>query len=90
MLDEDLAEMYQIETKRLNEQVKRNSERFPKDFMSQLNKSEYENLKSQFEISSFHYNAVGWAIAHQSGDTYTITLYAERLRKFDMLALTAR
>jgi hypothetical protein len=52
MLDEDLAEMYQVETKRLNEQVKRNSERFPKDFMFQLNQSEYENLKSQYATSS--------------------------------------
>ena len=47
MLDEDLAEMYQVETKRLNEQVKRNANRFPKDFMFTLTKKEYENLKSQ-------------------------------------------
>ena len=52
MLDEDLAEIYQVETKRLNEQVKRNSERFPKDFMFQLNENEYENLKSQIATSS--------------------------------------
>ena len=36
MLDEDLAEMYNVETKRLNEQVKRNIKRFPKDFMFTL------------------------------------------------------
>ncbi len=52
MLDEDLAELYEVETRRLNEQVKRNSERFPDDFMFQLTKNEYENLKSQFAISS--------------------------------------
>jgi len=52
MLDEDLAELYQVETRRLNEQVKRNSERFPEDFMFQLTKEEYENLKSQFATSS--------------------------------------
>ena len=47
MLDSDLAELYQVETKRLNEQVKRNSERFPDDFMFQLTKDQWENLKSQ-------------------------------------------
>jgi len=52
MLDFDLAELYQVEIKRLNEQVKRNSERFPDDFMFQLSESEYENLMSQFTISS--------------------------------------
>jgi hypothetical protein len=40
MLDEDLAELYQVTTKRLNEQVKRNSERFPEDFMFQLTEKE--------------------------------------------------
>ena len=47
MLDSDLSELYQIETKRLNEQVKRNQDRFPKDFMFQLTKEEWHNLKSQ-------------------------------------------
>jgi ORF6N domain len=53
MLDEDLAEMYRVETKRLNEQVKRNPNRFPKDFMFTLTPKEYENLKSQFATSSW-------------------------------------
>jgi hypothetical protein len=52
MLDSDLAELYQVTTKRLNEQVKRNSERFPDDFMFQLSEEEYENLRSQFATSS--------------------------------------
>jgi hypothetical protein len=47
MLDSDLAELYQVETKRLNEQVKRNLLRFPEDFMFQLTTEEWENLKSQ-------------------------------------------
>ena len=50
MLDEDLAMLYEVTTKRLNEQVKRNSERFPEDFMFQLTEEEYESLKSQFVI----------------------------------------
>ena len=52
MLDEDLAEMYKVETRRLNEQVKRNMSRFPKDFMFTLTTKEYENLKSQNATSS--------------------------------------
>lgn len=43
----------QVLTKRLNEQVKRNKERFPPDFMFQLNKAEFEDLKSQFATSSW-------------------------------------
>ncbi len=53
MMDRDLAELYSVETKRLNEQVKRNKERFPEDFMFQLTKKEFENLKSQFATSSW-------------------------------------
>jgi hypothetical protein len=53
MLDSDLAELYGTETKRLNEQVNRNAERFPKDFMFRLTKEELENLKSQFATSSW-------------------------------------
>jgi hypothetical protein len=53
MLDEDLAEMYKVETRRLNEQVKRNVNRFPKDFMFTLTAKEYETLKSQNATSSW-------------------------------------
>jgi hypothetical protein len=52
MLDRDLAELYQVTLKRLNEQVKRNDDRFPHDFMFQLRKEEYENLRSQFATSN--------------------------------------
>ena len=53
MLDRDLAELYGVETKRLKEQVRRNSERFPEDFMFELTKEELKNLRSQFAISSW-------------------------------------
>ena len=53
MLDEDLAELYHVPTGRLNEQVKRNIARFPADFMFQLTKEEFENLKSQNATSSW-------------------------------------
>jgi len=48
LLDEDLAELYGVETKRLNEQVRRNITRFPEDFMFQLSADEYTSLKSHF------------------------------------------
>jgi len=47
MLDSDLAELYGVETKRLNEQVRRNLKRFPEDFMFQLTLAEAESLRSQ-------------------------------------------
>jgi hypothetical protein len=53
MLDSDLADLYGEETKRINEQVKRNFERFPEDFMFQLTDNEFTNLKSQFATSSW-------------------------------------
>ena len=52
MLDFDLADLYQVPTKRLNEAVKRNIARFPDDFMFQLNKEELENWRSQFATSN--------------------------------------
>lgn len=53
MLDEDLAQLYGVKTGRFNEQVKRNIRRFPIDFMFQLTKDEFENLKSHFATSSW-------------------------------------
>jgi len=53
MLDRDLAELYGVETKVLNQAVKRNAARFPQDFMFQLTQGEFENLKSQFVTSSW-------------------------------------
>lgn len=52
MLDTHLAEMYGVETKRLNEQVKRNLDRFPQSFRFQLKEQEYENLRSQILASN--------------------------------------
>jgi len=55
IMDSDLAILYGVETRRLNEQVKRNSDRFPEDFMFRLSAAEFENLKSHFATSS-----AGW------------------------------
>ena len=51
MLDRDLAALYETETKALNLAVKRNLKRFPRDFMFQLTKEEYESLRFQIETS---------------------------------------
>jgi hypothetical protein len=53
MIDNDLADIYGVEVKRLNEQVKRNTERFPTEFCFQLSEEERQNLKSQFATSSW-------------------------------------
>lgn len=53
MLDEDIAQLFGVETKRLNEQVKRNRERFPQEFCFQLNENDLENLRSQIATSSW-------------------------------------
>ena len=52
IIDRDLAVLYNVETRRLNEQVKRNAGRFPEDFMFQLSKEEFEDWKSQFATSN--------------------------------------
>lgn len=52
MMDYDLAEMYQIGTRILNQTVKRNEDRFPDDFMFQLTEIEWSNISSQFVTTS--------------------------------------
>ncbi|PKV52459.1 ORF6N domain-containing protein [Aquimarina sp. MAR_2010_214] len=51
MLDRDLAELYGVETKRLKEAVRRNTERFPEDFMFEMTKNEFQNWRTQFATS---------------------------------------
>ena len=53
LLDADLAALYGVDTRRLNEQVRRNRDRFPKDFIFELTREEFDNLKSQFATSSW-------------------------------------
>lgn len=76
MLDYDLAELYEVETRALNQAVKRNMKRFPIDFMFQLNKEEAEILKSQFVTSS-------WGGTRKSPFAFTehgVTMLASVLR----------
>lgn len=53
MLSPDLAELYGVPTKVLNQAVRRNSDRFPEDFMFQLTRNEFDDLKSQIVTSSW-------------------------------------
>ncbi|HEY8967557.1 MAG TPA: ORF6N domain-containing protein, partial [Puia sp.] len=53
MLDRDLAELYGVETKQLKRQVRRNIDRFPDDFMFELNEDEFENLRCQIGTSNW-------------------------------------
>ena len=53
MLDFDLASLYQVETRVLNQAVKRNIERFPEDFMFRLSSKEWNSMSSQFVTTSF-------------------------------------
>jgi hypothetical protein len=53
MLDRDLAELYDVETKALKQAVRRNIDRFPEDFMFELSKEEFKNLRSQIVTSSW-------------------------------------
>ena len=54
MLDSDLAKLYGVELRALNQAVKRNIKRFPLDFMFQLSQDDLDNLRSHFLISSYH------------------------------------
>lgn len=67
MLDSDLAELYQVETKRLNEQVHRNPDRFPEDFMFKLTDVEWNSLRSQFATSK----------GRRGGRTYLPNVFTE-------------
>lgn len=51
MVDCDIAELYGVETKRLKEAVRRNLDRFPEDFMFEMNEDEFENWRTQFASS---------------------------------------
>ena len=53
MLDKDLAQLYEVQTKILNKSVRRNQDRFPKDFMFQITEKEFRNLRFQFGTSSY-------------------------------------
>lgn len=69
MLDFDLADLYEVETRVLNQAVKRNIKRFPKDFMFQLTKGEWDNLRSQIVTSSLNNNMKSQIVISSWGGT---------------------
>ena len=71
MLDADLAVMYRVETRRLNEQVKRNKRRFPRDFMFTLTEGEYANLMSQNATSSVPNEEPNWGGRRKLPNAFT-------------------
>lgn len=92
MLDFDLSELYQVETKRLNEQVKRNIERFPDDFMFRLAPKEWESMRSQNVTASekSKQKRSQIATASQKKRNVTATPYAFTEHGVTMLASVLR
>ena len=85
MLDKDLAELYNVKTKRLNEQVKRNLERFAEDFMFQLTRVQWENLKSQIATSSWGgRRKLPYAFTEQGVAMLSGVLHSERAIKVNI------
>ncbi len=79
MLDKDLAELYGVETRVLKQAVKRNNRRFPEDFMFNLTNEEFENLRSQFVISSWGgYRYLPMAFTEQGVAMLSSVLGSER------------
>lgn len=80
MLDKDLAELYGVETKRLKEQVRRNKDRFPEDFMFQLNKEEVYSLRSQFATlkQGQHFKYFPYAFTEQGVAMLSSVLHSKR------------
>jgi len=92
MLDSDLAQLYGVTVGRLNEAVKRNEERFPNDFMFQLTKAEFENLKSQIAISSSKWGGrrhAPYAFTEQGVAMLSSVLHSERAIQVNIAIMRA-
>ncbi len=90
MLDVDLAFLYGVETKALNQAVKRNLSRFPPDFMFQLTKDEFEDLRSQFvTFNSLHRRYLPYAFTEQGVAMLSSVLNSERAISVNILIMRA-
>jgi len=90
MMDRDLAGLYQVPTRRLNEQVKRNIRRFPGDFMFQLTRKEFKILKSQFAISSWGgTRKLPYAFTEQGVAMLSSVLHSERAVQVNIAIMRA-
>ena len=90
MLDFDLAELYEVETRRLNEQVKRNTNKFPEDFMFRLTEREWEMMQSQIAMSSKNGNLSQIAMSSKKHRGKVYTPYAFTEHGVTMLASVLR
>jgi hypothetical protein len=90
MLDSDLAQLYHVETRVLIQAVKRNIERFPGDFMFQLSKEEFDNLTSQFVISSWGgRRTLPYAFTEQGVAMLSSVLRSEQAIKVNIMIMRA-
>src|SRR5258705_3082402 len=92
MIDEDLAELYGVPTKRLNEQVRRNSKRFPAGFMFQLTKVEAEALRSQFatsKVSRGGWRSLPYAFTEQGVAMFSSVLNSEQAIEVNITIMRA-
>ena len=81
ILDRDIATLYNVKTKALNQAVQRNRERFPKDFMFKLKKEEFLNLRSQFVTSSLKHGGrrvLPYAFTEQGVAMLSSVLHSKR------------
>lgn len=78
MFDFDLAELYEVPTKALNQAVKRNIERFPQDFMFQLDLEEWQNLRSQIVNSNERWSQIVTTSKKYRGDAYAPFAFTEQ------------
>ena len=93
MLDSDLAELYKVPTKRLNEQVRRNAARFPLDFMFQLTSEEDDSLRSQFATLKTgrgrHRKYLSYAFTEQGVAMLSTVLNSERAVQVNIAIMRA-
>ena len=89
MFDADLAELYQVSTKRLNEAVKRNSDRFPQDFMFQLTEEEAASLRSQFATSNTGRRYLPYAFTEHGVAMLSSVLKSQRAVQMNILIIRA-
>jgi phage regulator Rha-like protein len=91
MLDSDLAAIYGVPLKRLNEQVKRSAGRFPQDFAFQLDREEFVNLKSQFATSSSHggKRKLPWVFTEHGAIMLASVLNSERAVEMSLFVVRA-
>jgi len=93
MLDTDLAQLYEVSTKRLNEQVRRNMARFPSDFMFQLTSQETDSLRSQFATlkqgRGHHRKYLSYAFTEQGVAMLSSVLNSERAIQVNIAIMRA-